>query len=152
VQLYFSPLPTQLHELLREHALRVLEAEIDSETATGSFYDTIESDPYRWLTLPDDFVAPPEIWVRAVGRKEGRAARCSCWFTTPMWDVDDYFLTGVALAVAVLRILRGEIRERGIINAEKAFEPLRFFDEVTSLVPGLSPDGKLIDELYEWLE
>jgi hypothetical protein len=69
-----------------------------------------------------------------------------------MWDVDDYLLTGVALAVAVLRILRGEVREQGVMTAEKAFEPLPFFDEVVALIPDPPPDGKLIDESFEWLE
>jgi hypothetical protein len=152
VEIWFSPLPPQLHDLLREHALRVLGGKIDSDTATNSFYDTVESDPHRWLTLPDDFVPIPKMWVRAVGRKEGRAARCSCWFTAPMWNVGLYFLTSVALAVAVRKILRGEIRERGVMTAEMAFEPLPFFDEVVALMPDPPPDGKLIDESFEWLQ
>ena len=152
VEVWLSPLPPQLHDVLREHALRVLGGDIDSETATNSFYDTVESDPHRWLTLPDDFVPIPKMWVRAVGRKEGRAARCSCWFTAPMWNVGGYFLTSVALAVAVRKILRGEIRERGVMTAETAFEPLPFLDEVASLMPDSLPDGKLIGESFEWLE
>ena len=152
VEMFFSPLPPQLHDVLREHALRVLEGDIDSETATNSFYDTVESDPHRWLTLPDDFVPIPKLWARAVGRKEGRAARCSCWFTAPMWNAGGYFLTSVALAVAVRKILRGEIRERGVMTAETAFEPLPFLDEVVSLIPDPPPDGKLIRESFEWLE
>jgi hypothetical protein len=106
VEMFFSPLPPQLHDLLREHALRVLEDNIDPDTATNSFYDTIDSDPHRWLTLTGDFVPTPKLWARAVGRKEGRAARCTCWFTAPMWNVGGYFLTSVALAVAVRKILR----------------------------------------------
>lgn len=152
VEMLFSPLPPQPHDVLREHALRVLEGNIDSDTVTNSFYDTVESDPHRWLTLPDDFVPIPKMWVRAVGRKEGRAARCSCWFTAPMWNVGGWFLTSVALAVAVRKILRGEIRERGVMTAETAFEPLPFLDEVASLMPDSLPDGKLIGESFEWLE
>ena len=152
VEMFFSPFPPQLHDVLREHALRVLGGDIDSETATNSFYDTVESDPHRWLTLPDDFVPIPKLWARAVGRKEGRAARCSCWFTAPMWNVGVWFLTSVALAVAVCKILRGEIRERGVMTAETAFEPLPFLNEVASLMPDPPPDGKLIGESFEWLE
>jgi hypothetical protein len=151
-EVYFSPLPPQLHDLLREHALRVLEGNIDSDIATNSFYDTVESDPHHWLTLPDDFVPIPKMWVRAVGRKEGRAARCSCWFTAHMWNVGGWFLTSVALAVAVGKILRGEIRERGVMTAETAFEPLSFFDEVVALLPEPPPDGKLIGESFKWLQ
>ena len=152
VELFFSPLPPQLHEILREHALRVLDGNIDSDAATNSFYDTVESDPHRWLTLSDDFVPIPKMWVHAVGRKEGRAARCTCWFKAPLWDVDGYFLTSVALAVAVRKTLRGEIRERGVMTAEMTFEPLPFLDEVATLLPDPPPDGKLIDESFEWLE
>jgi len=152
VEMFFSPFPPQLHDVLREHALRVLGGDIDSETATNSFYDTVESDPHRWLTLPDDFVPIPRMWARAVGRKEGRAARCSCWLTAPMWNMGGYFLTSVALAVAVCKILRGEIRERGVMTAETAFEPLPFLNEVASLILDSLPDGKLIDESFEWLE
>jgi hypothetical protein len=152
VEIWFSPLPPQLHELLRELALRVLGGEIDSETATNSFYDTVESDPNRWLTLQDTFVPIPTMWVRAVGRKEGRAARCTCWFTAPMWNVGLYFLTSVALAVAARKVLRGEIRERGVMTAETAFEPQSFFDEVIAVLPEPPPDGRLIGESFEWLE
>jgi hypothetical protein len=58
----------------------------------------------------------------------------------------------VALAVAVRKILRGEIEERGVMTAEKAFEPLPFLDEVTSLITESLPDGKMLGETFEWLE
>ncbi len=152
VEISLSPFPTQLHAELREQALRVLRGEIDSETAADSFFDTSESDPQRWLTVTDDFVPVPKMWVHAVGRKEGRAAHHSCWFTPAMWNVGGYFLTSVALAVAVRKILRGEIQERGVMHAETTFEPLPFIDEVASLLPEPPPDGKLIGDSFEWLE
>lgn len=71
----------------------------------------------------------------AIGRREGRAAGCTCWFTAPMWNVGGWFLTSVALVVAALNILRGEVQEQGIMTAEKAFEPLPFFDQVVALWP-----------------
>jgi hypothetical protein len=151
VEVWLSPLPPQLHDLLREQALCVLEENIDPDTAINSFYDTIDSDPHRWLTLPDDFVPIPKMWARAVGRKRGRAARCSCWFTAPMWNVGGWFLTSVALVVAVRKILRGEIRERGVMTAETAFEPLSFFNESVAVLPEPPPDGRLIGESFEWL-
>ena len=152
VEVWLSPLPPQLHDLLREQALRVLGGHIDSDTAVSSFYDTIERDPHRWLTLPDAFVATARLWVTAVGRKKGRAARHSCWFTPAMWEVGGYFLTSVPLAIAVLKVLRGEIRERGVMTAETAFEPLSFFDEVAAVLPEPPPDGRLIGESFEWLQ
>jgi hypothetical protein len=152
VEMLFSPLPPQLYNVLRELSLRVLEGNIDPDAALVSFIDTAESDPHRFLTLPDDFVPIPKTWARAVGRKEGRAARFSCWLTAPMWDVGGYFLTSVALVVAVRKILRGEIRKRGVMTAETAFEPQSFFDEVVAVLPEPPPDGKLIGESFEWLE
>jgi hypothetical protein len=151
VEMIFSPLPPQLHDLLREGALRVLDEKVDPDTAVDSFYDTVQGDPHRWLTLPADWVTIPEIWTRAVGRQDGRAARHTCWFTEPVWEVGGYFLTGVALAAAVRMTLRGEVQVRGVLHAEKAFEPLPFLDEVASLIPDLIPDGKLIDESFEWM-
>ncbi len=152
MEMLFSPLPPQLHDVLRELSLRVLEGKIDPDAALDSFLDTAESDPHRYLTLPDDFVQIPKTWARAVGSKEGRAARFSCWLTTSMWDVGGYFLTSVALVVAVHKILRGEIRERGVMTAETAFEPQSFFDEVVAVLPDPPPDGKLLGESFEWLE
>jgi hypothetical protein len=151
VEMIFSPLPPQLHDLLREGALRVLDEKIDPNTAVDSFYNTVEADPRRWLTLSGDYVPISELWTRAVGRKEGRAARYTCWFTAPVWDVGGYFLTSVALAAAVRLVLRGEVQVRGVMHAEKAFEPLPFLDEVASLIPDFLPDGKLIGESFEWL-
>ena len=69
-----------------------------------------------------------------------------------MWGVGGYPITDAILVVAALNILRGEIQERGVMTAEKALEPLPFFDEVVSLLPDPLPDGKLIGESFEWLE
>lgn len=148
----FSPFPMQLDAVLREKALDVLNGETDDEAAINTFYDTIEDDPYHWLTPPEDFSQIAKMWVRAVGYKNERAARFDCWFTTPMWNVGGYFLTSAALVAAMNMILRGEIQEQGIITAEKAFEPLYFLDEVAALISEHLPEGKIIDESFEWLE
>jgi hypothetical protein len=150
-EVWFSPLPPQLDSLLREQSLRILEGKVDSDTAVNTFYESVESDPHHWLTLPEDFVPIAKIWVRAVGHKDGRAAQHACWFTAPMWDVNGYFLTSVALVASVFKILRGEVQAQGIMLAEKAFEPQSFFEEVVALLPKPLPDGKLINESFKWL-
>jgi len=152
VELWFSPFPPQLHTVLREQALRVLEENIEYENAIKAFFDTIESDPNRWLTLPDGFNPNTKMWVRAVGQKGGRTARSTCWLTTHLWIAGGYFLTSVALVAAVFKILRGEIREHGVFTAEKSFNPQSFFDEVVAILPDPPPDGKLINESFEWLQ
>ena len=152
VEMSFSPFPPQLGAILQELALSVLEGKLDAEAAISTFYDTIEGDPRRWLTPPDDYVSPTKLWINALGRKDDRAFRSSCWFTAPMWNVNGYFLTSVALVAAVLKIMRGEIKTRGVMKAETAFEPLPFFEEVIALLPEPPPDGKLVNESFEWLE
>jgi hypothetical protein len=153
VQVWFSPFPPQLHDLFRKHALRVTAAYVDPVTAVNSFYETVETDPDRWLTVTEEFIAYPFQWVTAVGRKEKRAARYSCWMAPAMWIERNARLGNSApLTAAVLRILRGEVREWGIMTAETAFKPLPFLNEVASLMPGPFPDGKLINGSFEWLE
>jgi hypothetical protein len=153
IEVWFTPFPPQLHDLFREQALRVTADDVDPATALSSFYETVESDPDRWLTVTDDFIAFSPDWVSAVGRKGGRAARFNCWLAPELWNEQSaWFLTSVPLVVAVLNILRGETRERGVVIAEKAFEPLSFFDEVVALLTEPPPDGKLINESFEWLE
>ncbi|MCJ7566856.1 MAG: saccharopine dehydrogenase NADP-binding domain-containing protein [Anaerolineales bacterium] len=153
VEVWFTPFPPQLHDLFREQALSVTVGDVDPATAVSFFYETVENDPDRWLTVTDDVVVFSPDWVTAVGRKEGRAARYNCWLAPTLWNEQSaWFLTSVPLVVAVLRILSGETRERGVMTAETAFEPLSFFDEVIALLPEPPPDGKLIGESFEWLE
>lgn len=153
VQVWLGPFPPQLQGLFRERAKLVAAGDIDPTTALNSFCEMVESAPDRWLTVTTDFVAFPPQWVTSVGRKERRVARYSCWMTPAMWIERNARLWNSApLAVAVIRILRGEIRERGVITAETAFEPLSFFDEVVAVLPARPPGGRLIDEAFEWLE
>jgi hypothetical protein len=152
VEMYFSHLPYKCDNLLREQTVRVIRGDVDSETAINEFMETIENNPHHWLTRQDDYIQIPKMWVRAVGYKENRAVRYNCWFTSPMWNVGGFFLTSVALVAAVLKILRGEIQEHGVILAEKAFEPLPFLDEVAALIPDYLPEREILAESFEWKE
>lgn len=152
VEMWFSPFSNQLDGILREQALAVLGGDISAETATSTFYNIIQDDPERWLTFEENLVRVSKVWVRALGNKDGRAARCDCWFTAPMWYVNGYYLTSVALVAAVLMVMRGEVSKRGVMTAEKTFEPLSFLDEVATLIPDLLPQREMIDESFEWLE
>ena len=101
----------------------------------------------------DDFITFSPDWVSALGRVGGRAARCSCWLAPAFWyERAGWLLTSVPLAVAVLRILRAEVPERGVMTSEKTFAPRPFFDEVASLTPDPPPGGKLIGNSFEWLD
>lgn len=153
VEMYFTPFPPQLHDFYRELIKRVSAGEIDPKSSINTFFETVEADPDRWLSVTDDFVAYPLDMVTAVGRKEGRAARYSCWLLPSMWiEKNAQHITSAPLTVTVLRILRGEIHEKGVNTAEKLFEPLPYLNEVASLLPELSPDGKILGESFDWLE
>jgi len=152
VEMSFSPFPPQLTTVLHEQTLAVLGGNIDAEAAISTFYNTIASNPQYWLTVSDDYVAPAKLWISALGRKADRQARCDCWFTAPMWDVNGYFLTSVALVAAVRKVMLGEMHARGVMTAEKAFEPLPFLEEVAALMPDRNPQGKIFDAHFEWLE
>ena len=152
MEMWFDAFPTQLNAVLRDQALHMLEGDIDPDTAISAFFDVVDSDPHRWLTAPEDFTPVPMMWVRAVGRKEGRAARYDCWFTAPLWKVGGWFITSVALSAAALKILRGETQERGVMTAEKAFDPMSFFEDAAALLPEPPRDGRLVGESFQWLE
>jgi saccharopine dehydrogenase-like NADP-dependent oxidoreductase len=153
VEVWLSPLPPQLHDLFREQVRRVAAGDVEPAIALSSFYETVEHDPDRWLTVKGDIVPYSPEWVTAVGLKEGRAARYSCWLAPAIWSEQAaWLLTSIPLVVAALSILRGEVRERGILIAEKIFEPLPFLNEVASLMPDPIPDGKLVGESFEWLK
>ena len=152
VEVWFSPFPPQLHDLLRGQALRVSAGEVDAETAVSSLFEAVERDPSRWLTLPDDFVPFSLDSVTAVGRKDGHAARYDCWLAPDVCtERNGSYFTSVPLVVAALRILRGEMRE-GVMHAQTTFDPMPFLDEVAPLLPDAPPSGRLIGESLQWLE
>jgi len=129
----------------------VLEDKVEHDDAVNTFFDTIETDPDKWLTLPENFEQKTKMWVRSVGQKDGRAAMSSCWFIPIMWNVGGYFLRSVGLVAAVRKIIRGETGECGVFTAEKAFEPQAFFAEVVDLLPEIPSNGRLINESFELL-
>jgi hypothetical protein len=150
VDMRFSPLPPELHNLLRRNILRILEGEIDAEAATESFFDAVESDPVRWLKVSNSFFVPPELWVRAVGWKNNRAARSTCWVQFPRGQLS--FLTAAALATTALIILRGETGNPGVKTAETAFELTSYIDEMATVMPDPPRNLNLFGESFEWMD
>jgi hypothetical protein len=55
------------------------------------------------------------------------------------------------LAAAALKLLRGEIQERGVLAPEACLAPLPFLAEVAQLLPETSvpADGKMFAETLE---
>jgi len=152
MEMWFSTLPPRADAVLRDHALPLRDGDVEPETAIGAFLDVVESDPQRWLTVPEDHVPIPIMWVRAVGQKNGRPARCDCWVSAPLPKPAGWLLTNAALAAAALKILRGEVSERGVMAAEQAFDPPSFFEEMAGLLPEPPPHGQLVGESLHWLD
>ena len=146
VEVLLSLDPPQLNELLREQAQRVTAGEAEAAEATMTFLETIVSDPSRWLggarKIPPGF----GILASAGGWKGGRRVRYSCW-PASAWES-----TVGPLATAALRILRGEIRERGVLPPEAILDPIPFLQEAS--IYGREPPraGQLLHESLEPLE
>jgi hypothetical protein len=151
VEVMFSPLPPRASERLRTLAGQVSDGLADAKTAGSEFFETLGGDPKHWLAA-ERLRAAPVLWVRAVGRKSGRASQCTCAFAHSLWNVSVYLMTSLSLAVAAQKILRGEVHGRGVMTAESAFDPKSFFAEVASLVTVDLPEDRLVDRSLEWLE
>lgn len=152
VEMWFSTLPPEPNAVLRDQALRLLEQRTDPETAIGTLFDGIDLDLQRWLTVPDDYTPIPTMWLRAVGYKQGRLAYHDCWLPASASKLGGGFLTSSALTAAALKILRGDVTERGIMTAEHAFDPQSFFKEIAQLLPEPPPHGQLVGESLHWLD
>ena len=130
----------------------MISGEVDHESAAEALFAAVESEPDQWLSIPDDYSLLSKMWVRSVGRKDGRAAQYTALFTALMWSHTGWFLTSAPLAALGLKLLRGEITERGVMTAEKILEPESFLDDVGALLPEPLQSGEMIDEAFKWLE
>ena len=75
--------------------------------------------------------------VSAIGRRDGREARCT------RWPSADWWISPGALATSMLKTLRGEIGRRTIPSPEARFEPVPFFAAVACYGSEAALNGKL---------
>ena len=142
--------PPQQNDLVREQARRVTAGEIDARQAAIAFVQAVASDPQRWLAAPSG-AAPGGLCATARGRKDGRPARYTCapagWPSGGMAGS-----TGIPLAIAALKMLRGEISERGVLPPEGCIDPMPFFGEFSGYWAMRLAENKLLLETWEWEE
>ena len=143
VSVLMAILPRPVNDLLRERAREVASGRSDAGTAAMTLLDAITRDPDRWLTNPGGAPSEFGMMASATGRKGGRKVRYSCWPAGP-WES-----TVGPLTVGALRILRGKVRDRGVLPPEAAFEPLRFLEEAARAGPGRPGAGRLLNESLE---
>jgi saccharopine dehydrogenase-like NADP-dependent oxidoreductase len=138
-------LPPRVGDLFHTQVRRITAGEIDVPQAFEALYEAIDNEPEESLKVPEG-VPPIPALVTALGRREGRRIRYICVPTAGS--------TEAVLVAATLRILRGEISERGVIPPEACLDPLPFFDDIIHLLPEAQrpPEGKSIMESFEWLD
>jgi len=138
--------PPSLNETYCALGRRVAGGELSESDAALSFFETVTAEHEESPAVPTGCESGWVTWVEAIGTKEGRRTRYKCW-PVGGWDTT----TGPLAAVAMM-ILRGDIRERGVLSPESCLEPLPFFHEVAKLEGVEPPDGTLLGESFEDLD
>lgn len=138
--------PPQVNELVLREGQRMAREHLSPVEAATSFFSTIAADPDRWLQIPPGYPARNETWATATGWKDGRRARYTCW---PLRVPDS---TSLALTLATLRILRGEVSARGVVAPEACFDPMSWFEEAGGHAKEEARDKPLLGERFDRLE
>ena len=140
--------PPQLGELVFEKARWTSSGDHAVKEATQSFLETIAGAPDRWFEGAgrDRPAGGWSMWVVGTGKKEGRLAHYMC---SPQRLPQS---TTISLAVAALRILRGEVSARGVLPAEACFKPASFFEEAAQYARDEDREKPLLWSRFEWLD
>jgi hypothetical protein len=141
-----SVFPLQLNEIYCTLGRHVARGEPGKSDAAISFLESATTPTEDAPPVPRGCESGWVTWVEALGTKHGRRTRYRCW------PVGDWATTTGPLAAAALTILRGEIRETGVLSPESCLEPMPFFAEVAKL-EGVEPvAGASLGESIEDLD
>lgn len=145
VSVMLSVHPPQVRDLYLGLAGRIRKRQISPGEAVILFIEGVSAALKEEGADPSWKVPMISLRARATGTRDGRRVRYSCW---PSWN-----WTGAsqALTVAALRILRGEISERGILAPEACLDPMDFFKEAARLTSEDSTEKGLLMESFEEL-
>jgi hypothetical protein len=139
--------PFQLNGIYRELGGRVATGELDESQAALAFLDQTLAEQERPQPAPSGL--PMGIrWAEAVGTKDGNRTRYSCWPASSWFRPNP---TPMALALAALKILGGEIRGHGVLTPESCLDPLPFFKEVARQMLKTDEPGNLLNEAWQTL-
>ena len=145
VSTVYSIYPPQLTEIYCDMGRRVASGELDESAAAISLFEYMAEQPAASLAAPESCGDGWIDWVEAVGTKDGKQVRYKGW-PVGGWDG-----TSGPLATAALKILRGEVRTRGVLSPESCLDPMPFFAEVAQNAGVSPPDGRLLQESFEVL-
>ena len=147
VHMLLSWFPSRLHGVYRDLGRRVQRGELDWSQAALRFLEEAVAEQESGPTAPTG-VPVALRWAEATGTKNGERRRYLCW-PNPVWMRPNP--TSVSLAIATLKILTGEIQEKGVLTPEICLEPLPFFQEVARWQLKKDETGPLLSELWETL-
>ena len=139
-------IPPQLMELFIKKSQRIMRGETDWSGAAMDFFETAVEDEEQWFISPAGYPSGWWMWAVAEGQKEGRKARYLCW---PSMILD---WTAVSLIIIVLRMLRGDVSQYGVLPAEGCFELTTFLDEASKYIFEEHQGEPLLNERFDWLE
>ncbi|HLB06723.1 MAG TPA: saccharopine dehydrogenase NADP-binding domain-containing protein [Alphaproteobacteria bacterium] len=148
-----SLIPPQVNDLLRAQAAPLAGGAISAEQAAIALFEALARNPDRWLARPKEMFKGAKFAV-ARGVKDARPARYAC---APNWRcrAPDATIerpdTGAVAALAALKVMAGDIAQRGVLLPEACFEPLPFFAELDARW-GAPRDGPLLKERFDWLD
>lgn len=144
VHTLFSWFPFELNGIYRELGGRVAKGGLDESQAALAFLDQVIVEQDRGQSVPGGLLMGVR-WAEAVGTKDGNRMRYNCWPTG--WFRPNP--TPVAVALAALKILGGEIEAHGVLTPESCLEPMSFFREVACQQLKTDEPGKLLNETWE---
>lgn len=145
VSVVLSMFPPQLNKFWCELGRRIARGELDESAAAIAFYEHMATLPKESLAAPKGFESGWVMWAEAVGTKQGRRTRYKCWPSV------DWTTTSGPLAAAALKILRGDIRKKGVLSPESCLDPMSFFAEAAQYGSEKPSDGEFLHESFEVL-
>ena len=145
VSTVYSMYPPQLNEIYCELGRRIARGELDESAAAFSVFEYLADQPAASVAAPKGCEAGWIDWVEAVGTKESKRVRYKGW-PVGGWDG-----TAGPLATAALKILRGDVRAKGVLSPESCLDPMPFFAEVAQNAGVELPNGGLLEESFEVL-
>ncbi len=145
VSIMLSVDPPEVRELYLDIAGRMRSAQVNSGEAVIMFLEGVSAALKGQEAKPHWRIPRISLRARATGLRDGRRVRYSCW---PAWK---WAGASHALTVAALKILRGEISERGVLAPEACLDPMDFFEEAARLTAKDSTEKELLTESFEEL-
>ena len=146
----WSLFPQYVNEKLFEIGHRLAKGEFDEPGALIAFYEYLAAQPKGSLDVPKEYEGAYGflLWIEAIGMKNSQRTRYSCW-PAGVWE--SWASSTGTTATAVLKVLRGDVRSKGVISPESCFDPMPFFAEMAKNASVEVPNGRFLDESFETL-